>query len=71
MSADMTRLTDALRVSPQQIDPLSWITRPWVSLSFALLALVYGLAATLLTWSQSAAPLINIAAVVSIAGACF
>jgi len=71
MTADTTKVTDALRVSPQQIDPLSWITRPWVSLSFALLALTYGLVSNLLTWSQSAVPLIDTAAVVAIAGACF
>ncbi len=64
------RWVDALRVSPQQIDPLSWITRPWVSLSFALLALFYGLAATLLNWSGSPLPWLDLAAVVAIAGAC-
>ena len=64
------RWTDALRVSPQQIDPLSWITRPWVSLSFALLALFYGLTATLLTWSGSPLPWLDLAAVLFVAGAC-
>lgn len=70
MTADMTRLSDAMRVSPQQIDPLSWITRPWVALSFASLAFLYGLTATLLSWSRTSVPLADIAAVVSIAGAC-
>ncbi len=64
------RLADALRVSPQQIDPLSWITRPWVALSFASLTLVYGLVATLVTWNGSPAPWFDLAAAVVMTGAC-
>jgi len=61
---------DALRVSPQQIDPLSWITRPWVSLSFALLSLVYGLIATVLIWPVSGKPWMEVCAVLFVFGAC-
>lgn len=64
------QLADALRVSPQQIDPLSWITRPWVALSFASITLLYGLVATLLTWSGSPMPWFDLAAVVAMTGAC-
>ena len=63
-------IPDALRVSPQQIDPLSWITRPWVSLSFALVALVYGLLAVLLTWRLSQHPWMDVVAVVLVFCAC-
>lgn len=61
---------DALRVSPQQIDPLSWIARPMVSLAFAVLAFVYGTAATAMTWSSSARPWLDLLAVVCITAAC-
>ena len=63
-------IRDTLRVSPQQIDPLSWITRPWVSLSFGSVALGYGLLATLLTWSGSERPYLDLLAVLFVATAC-
>ena len=63
-------IRDALRVSPQQIDPLSWITRPWVSLSFALVELVYGLVAVAFTWPQLQRPWIDLVAVALMFGAC-
>ena len=63
-------LRDALRVTPQQIDPLSWIARPLVSLSFAVFSLVYGLGATLLTWSDSSLPWLDLLAVALITSAC-
>ena len=62
--------TDAMRVSPQQIDPLSWITRPLVSLSFALVAFAYGLVATVSAWPVAELPLIELLSVVLITGAC-
>jgi hypothetical protein len=65
-----TPWSDALRVSPQQIDPLSWITRPWVSLSFALLALVYGMTATLLILPVSGRPWFDVAGVLCVFAAC-
>lgn len=62
--------TDALRVSPQQIDPLSWVTRPLVSLSFALIALVYGLVSVLASWSLTELPLLDLLGVLFVTGAC-
>ena len=59
-----------MRVSPQQIDPLSWITRPWVSLSFALLALVYGLSVVSLIWPVSGRPWFDAAGVLCVFAAC-
>jgi hypothetical protein len=63
-------IRSALRVSPQQIDPLSWITRPWVSLSFTFFALSYGLLATALTGRDSERPYLDLIAVAFIVGAC-
>lgn len=63
-------LGDSLRVRPQQIDPLSWIARPLVSIAFAALALLYGVTTTLLTWQQSQQPWLDLIAVVLISGAC-
>ena len=63
-------LRDSLRVTPQQIDPLSWIARPLVSLAFAVLAFVYGLSATVLGWSRSQQPWLDFLAVVLVTGAC-
>ncbi len=62
--------SDALRTSPQQIDPLSWITRPWVSLSFALIALAYGLTATGLIWTVSETPWLDVIGVLFVFAAC-
>ena len=70
MTTATSRWADALRVSPQQIDPLSWITRPWVSLSFAALVLLYGLTATLMSWPVSKLAVLDLAAVVAMTGAC-
>ena len=63
-------IRDALRVSPQQIDPLSWITRPWVSLSFSFFALCYGLVSIALTWRTSQRPYLDLVAVGLIVAAC-
>lgn len=62
--------TDALRVSPQQIDPLSWVTRSLVSLSFALISLSYGLGAVIWSWSRLSLPWLDLLAVLLITGAC-
>jgi len=62
--------SDALRVAPQRIDPLSWIARPLVSLSFALVALVYGLVSVAVTWSLSQQPGLDLLAVALITAAC-
>jgi hypothetical protein len=66
----IARWGDALRVSPQQIDPLSWMTRPWVSLAFTVLAFVYGLTAAAVTWSGSPLPWLDVAAVLFVTAAC-
>jgi hypothetical protein len=63
-------IRDALRVSPQQIDPLSWLTRPWASLSFTLFALGYGIVATVLTLSGSERPYLDLLAVAFVVAAC-
>jgi len=63
-------LSDSLRVTPQQIDPLSWIARPMVSLAFAVLAFAYGISATLLGWARSGHPWLDLLAVVLVTGAC-
>ena len=62
--------TDAIRVSPQQIDPLSWITRPLVALSFALVALVYGLVSVAVSLPDSRLPLLDLLGVLLVTGAC-
>ena len=41
---------DAWRVTPQQIDPLSWFTRPLVPVAFAMLALIVGAGTIAITW---------------------
>ena len=66
----LARWLDALRVTPQQIDPLSWITRPWVSLSFAVLSLFYGLSATILIWPVSGRPWFDVLGVLCVFSAC-
>lgn len=62
--------TDGLRVSPQQIDPLSWMTRPWVSLSFAAIAGAYGLVMVVATWPAARMPWLDVAAVLAVVAAC-
>jgi len=64
------RWHDAMRASPQQIDPLSWITRPWVSLSFAFLSLIYGMTATVLIWPVSDRPWLDVCGVLFVFAAC-
>jgi len=64
------RIPDAIRVSPQAIDPLSWVTRPLVSLSFAATALGYGLFIVVLTWRFGERPLFELLSVLLVTGAC-
>jgi len=61
---------DALTVSPQQIDPLSWFTRPLVALSFAVLITVYGSGTIFITWDQVGNPVLDLLAVLFFALAC-
>jgi hypothetical protein len=63
-------LPNSLSVSPQQIDPLSWFTRPLVPLSFAVIALVYGVGSVYFTWDQIGIPLLDLASIGCFALAC-
>jgi hypothetical protein len=60
----------ALRSSPQQIDPLSWFTRPWVGVFFAGVSLLYGLAGVAINWSLTPQPFLEVVAVLLLASAC-
>jgi len=61
---------DAWRVTPQQIDPLSWFTRPLVPVSFAVLALVVGAGTIAFTWHLGPFVWLDVAAVAFIVAAC-
>ena len=61
---------DAWRVSPQQIDPLSWFTRPLVPLAFAALALVTGLGTVAATWQLTGRPWFDLAGIALVVAAC-
>jgi hypothetical protein len=61
---------DAWRVSPQQIDPLSWFTRPLVPLAFAALALVMGLGTVAATWRLTDRPGFELAGIALVVTAC-
>lgn len=56
-------------LSAQAVDPLSWFIGPLVPLSFSILTLVYGGIQSVLTWSQSALPVLQPIAVLVTAGA--
>lgn len=56
-------MTNAMRISPQQVDSLSWVTRPWVTLAFATGAAVLGITTTVLTWGASQRPYLDLVAV--------
>jgi hypothetical protein len=60
----------ALGVTPQQIDPLSWFTRPLLPVIFFVLTLVVGVTTILATWHQLDAPWADVAGLVLLAGAC-
>jgi hypothetical protein len=61
---------DAWRVTPQQIDPLSWFTRPLVPVAFALLALIVGAGTLAITWQLAPYVWLDVAGVASIVAAC-
>jgi hypothetical protein len=63
-------MSDARSVSPQQIDPLSWFTRPLVPLSFAIVVAVYGLGSITVTWDEIALPLLDLGSVLVFVIAC-
>jgi hypothetical protein len=60
----------ALTASPQDVDPLSWLVRPWVGLVFGGVELVYGLLVTAITWNEAAQPWLDVIAVLLMYGAC-
>lgn len=57
------------RLSAQEVDPLSWFIGPLVPLSFSILTLAYGSIQSVLTWSESAVPVLQPIAVLICAGA--
>jgi hypothetical protein len=61
---------DAWTVTPQQIDPLSWFTRPLVPVAFAVLSVLVGVATSVLQWSLARQPWLDVSAVACIASAC-
>ena len=62
--------SEVWRVTPQQIDPLSWFTRPLVPVAFAVLALVVGLGTFSATWQLGRNPWLDLAAIALVVGAC-
>jgi hypothetical protein len=63
-------MRDALGVTPQQIDPLSWFTRPLVPIAFSSLAMLVGLSTIAGTWSSLSMPWLDVIAILLIAVAC-
>ena len=61
---------DAWRVTPQQIDPLSWFTRPLVPVAFAALAALIGIATSIIQWDLADDPWLDVAAITLVASAC-
>jgi hypothetical protein len=57
-------------LSPQQVDPLSWITGPYVPLVFGVINLAYGLTMAILTLPQVTHPFAQFAATALEAAAC-
>jgi hypothetical protein len=68
MSGLLERRAGAL--SPQQVDPLSWITGPYVPLVFALVNLVYGLTLAITTLPDVTHPFAQFIATVLLTAAC-
>jgi hypothetical protein len=59
-----------LRLSAQEVDPLSWFTGSLVPLVFAGLNLLYGGTFAVVTWGGSDDPLLQVGGVVLCTGAC-
>jgi hypothetical protein len=60
-----------LRRSPQEVDPLSWFTRPLIPSAFALVNLVLGAASIGLVWGEIAHPGIDLLSVLICSFACY
>jgi hypothetical protein len=63
-------IRDALRVSPQQADPLSWLARSEIPFYFAAAVAVYGVATTLVNWTIAPRPWLDLVAVALMVAAC-
>lgn len=59
-----------LRLSAQEVDPLSWFTGSLVPLVFAALNLVYGGVFAILSWSASPNPVVQVVGVLICTSAC-
>ena len=59
-----------LRLSAQEVDPLSWFTGSLVPLVFAALNLVYGTVFAVLSWSASPDPIVQVVGVLLCTAAC-
>ena len=59
-----------LRLSAQEVDPLSWFTGSLVPLVFAALNLVYGTVFAILSWSASPDPIVQVVGVLLCTAAC-
>ncbi len=66
----MARRDQAFAVSAQQLDPLSWFTRPLLPFASAVVVLVYGTIASAVTWDMSPQPWLQPVAVVLCAASC-
>lgn len=55
-------MRDTIRQSPQTVDPLSWFGGQQLPLVFALLAVLQGLALTLINWSEWTTPVLQLTA---------
>ena len=62
--------TRSFRISPQQIDPLSWYTRPLVPAALAAMMLLFSVGSVVITWQQLAEPGLDIVAILLIVAAC-
>jgi hypothetical protein len=60
----------ALYLTPRDVDPLSWIARPWVAIFFSATAFVSGTSYTITHWSVAPRPWLDAIATVLIVGAC-
>lgn len=55
-------MTSAWTKSPQDVDPISWFTGPWMPLLFSVAAVVQGIVLTLLNWNNWSSVFLQFAA---------
>lgn len=70
MVANSSRFISAMRRSPQEVDPLSWFTRPFLPVTFAIAMAITGSLFVLGTLPEEANPAFQLVAVVSFSLAC-